>query len=54
MKKEVADFKISIKRSTKKRLIKRGKMGETYDALINRLLDTLEIGEKKDPLDLYK
>lgn len=38
---------ISIKRSTKDRLLKEGNMGDNYDAVINRALDALGILAKR-------
>ena len=37
-----ADVKIGVRRDTHKRLKQYGKMGETFDSLINRLLDEIE------------
>lgn len=42
MAKDWADIKISIKRGTHKRLKARGKMGETYDQVLTRILDELD------------
>ena len=33
---------IRVKRSTKERLMKHGRMGETFDQLLNRILDAIE------------
>lgn len=37
---------VTLKRTTKERLKSFGKMGESYDALINRILDQIEQAKK--------
>ncbi|MCL2115881.1 MAG: hypothetical protein FWH29_06650 [Methanobrevibacter sp.] len=43
--KEVSDFSIKLKRSTAKRVRSFGKMGESYDDVINKAFDYLENAE---------
>ena len=39
---------IHIKEGTRKRLLKHGRMGESFDELINRILDELESMEHRE------
>jgi hypothetical protein len=40
--KEISDFTLKVKRSTAERFRKHGKMGDTTDKLLNRILDYYE------------
>ena len=44
--KEVSDFTLKVKRSTAQRLKQQGNMGDTVDAVINKILDFYEKNKK--------
>ncbi len=41
---------IHVKETTRQRLLKHGKMGDSFDKLINHILDQLESKERPEPM----